>query len=267
MSNNRIDQKFRELQTQKKKAFIAFLTAGDPDLKTTRELVLEFEKVGVDIVELGVPFSDPLADGPTIQAASQRALAKGVDLRQILAAVQDIRQVSQVPIALMTYYNPVYRYGEDRFIHEAKQRGVDGVIIPDLPPEEAGFFIRSAKEKDISTVFFLAPTTTDRRMKSIVEVSTGFVYYVSLTGVTGTDKGFSKDNAAKIRAAKKWTKTPVCVGFGVSTPEQVKALGKIADGVIVGSAIVQQIEKHRGAADLVQNVSRFVGTLAWNLQN
>lgn len=262
---NRIDQKFRELQKQKKKAFIAFLTAGDPDLKTTRELVLQFEKVGVDIVELGVPFSDPLADGPTIQAASQRALVKGVNLKQILTAVKQIRQTSQIPIALMTYYNPVYHYGEDLFIREAKQCGVDGVIIPDLPPEEAASLIKSAKAHGLCAIFFLAPTTTDQRVKSIVKASTGFVYYVSLTGVTGAGKDFSKNNAMKIRLAKKFTKKPICVGFGISTPAQVKSVGEIADGVIVGSAIVRQIEKNEGKKNLVNNVSRFVGTLAQNL--
>ncbi|MCK5178257.1 MAG: tryptophan synthase subunit alpha, partial [Candidatus Omnitrophica bacterium] len=190
---NRIEKTFKELKRKKKKAFIPFITAGDPNLKTTEELVLSFEGAGADIVELGVPFSDPLADGPTIQASSQRALKKGVNLTKILKTVAQIRRKSQIPIALMTYYNPVFYYGEDKFIRDAKASGVDGIIIPDLPPEEAKTLIKAARKRDISTVFFLAPTTTSRRMKQIVQASTGFIYYVSMTGVTGADKQFSSE--------------------------------------------------------------------------
>lgn len=262
---NRIDQKFRELRNERKKAFIAFVTAGDPDLKTTEKLVLAFERAGIDIIELGVPFSDPLADGPTIQASSQRALKKGVNLERILKAVSRIRQKSQIPIALMTYYNPVFHYGEERFARDAQRCGVDGMIIPDLPPEESGVLIRSAMARDLSTVFFLAPTTTPQRMKRIVKASTGFIYYVSLTGVTGARKGFSKDNRKRIRFARRFTGKPVCVGFGVSTPSQVKSAAKIADGVIVGSAIIRQIEKNSGKKDMVKNVVRFVRALSRGL--
>ena len=177
---NRIEKTFKELKNKKKKAFIPFITAGDPSLKTTEELVLSFEHAGADIVELGVPFSDPLADGLTIQASSQRALKKGVNLQKILRTVGQIRQKSQIPIALMTYYNPVFHYGEDEFMRDAKKNGVDGIIIPDLPPEEAKVLIASAKKYDVSTVFFVAPTTTSRRMKTIVKASTGFIYYVSM---------------------------------------------------------------------------------------
>ncbi len=228
---NQIDLKFAELKRKKKKAFIPFITAGDPNLKTTEELVLGFERAGADIVELGVPFSDPLADGATIQASSQRALKKGVNLEKILAVVSRIRQESRIPIALMTYYNPVFHYGEDRFVRDARKCGVDGLIVPDLPPEEAKELIKAAKKRDLSTVFFLAPTTTQQRMKKIVKASTGFVYYVSVAGVTGARQGFSKENAAKIRVAKKLTQKPICVGFGVSTPSQVKSVAEVADGV------------------------------------
>lgn len=257
---NRIDRKFKELK--KKKAFIAFITAGDPNLKTTEELVLAFEQSGVDIIELGVPFSDPLADGPTIQASSQRALKKGVNLEKILQLVKRLRQRSQIPIALMTYYNPVFHYGEEKFIRDAKKCGVDGVIIPDLPPEEARIIIKWARALDCSTTFFLAPTTTKQRMKQIVKASTGFVYYVSLRGVTGARKGISKEIAEKIQFAKRFTRKPICVGFGVSTPTQVQSVAKIADGIIVGSAIINQIERNKGKKNLVKNVSRFVWTLA-----
>ncbi|HQP09994.1 MAG TPA: tryptophan synthase subunit alpha [Candidatus Omnitrophota bacterium] len=262
---NRIDRKFKELKTKRKKAFIAFITAGDPDLATTEKLVLGFEQAGVDVVELGVPFSDPLADGPTIQAASQRALGNKTNLEKIFEAVKRIRRRSSVPIALMTYYNPVFRYGEARFISRAKQCGVDGVIIPDLPPEEALDLRRAAQEAKIATVFFVAPTTTALRMKRIVAAATGFVYYVSMTGVTGTNKGFAKENAAKIRAAKRMTQKPVCVGFGVTTPADVRSIAKIADGVIVGSAIVRKIARNQGNKNLVRNVTAFVRTLTREL--
>jgi tryptophan synthase alpha chain len=262
---NRIDQKFSELRQRSKKAFIAFITAGDPDLKTTEEFVVAFEKAGVDIIELGVPFSDPLADGPTIQAASERALRRHVNLSNILNAVRRIRAKTQIPIALMTYYNPVFHYGEGKFVAAAKRSGVDGLIVPDLPPEEGTNVIRAAREQGISTVFFLAPTTTKQRMQHIVKACTGFVYYVSLTGVTGSSKVFSGKNADQIVLAREYTAKPICVGFGISTPAQVKAVARNSDGVIVGSAIVRKIAQNAGDKNLVQNVSRFVRNLSKGL--
>ncbi|MCK5581044.1 MAG: tryptophan synthase subunit alpha [Candidatus Omnitrophica bacterium] len=258
---NRIDQKFKELKERKKKAFIAFLTAGDPNLKTTGEMVVSFEKAGVDIIELGVPFSDPLADGPTIQAASQRALQKGVTLEKILASVRKIRRKTNIPVALMTYYNPIFHYGEERFMSKARACGVDGLIVPDLPPEEASGFIKAARAQDISTVFFLAPTTSKNRVPKIVKASTGFIYYVSLTGVTGVRQSLPKDFVGDVKAVQNVTDKPVCVGFGVSNARQVKAVGKVADGVIVGSAIIKEIQKNAGKEDLVRNVTRFVRSL------
>ena len=241
------------------------MTAGDPSLQATEALVLSFARNGVDIVELGVPFSDPLADGTTIQASSQRALQSAVNIPKILNAVKRIRTESQIPIALMTYYNPVYHYGEQKFVQDAKRSGVDGILIPDLPPEEASGIIRHARRNGISIIFFLAPTSTQQRVRRIVRQSTGFVYYVSLTGVTGAHKGFDKRNSDKIRSARKITAKPICVGFGVSTPAQVRAAAKIADGVIVGSAIVDQINKNAGKRNLVRNTSRFVRALAKGL--
>ena len=185
---NRIDRKFKELRGKKKKAFIAFITAGDPNLKTTEELVLAFEKAGVDIVELGVPFSDPLADGPTIQASSQRALNKGVTLLKVFDLIKRLRQKTEIPIALMMYYNPIFHLGEKNFVAKAVQSGVDGVIVPDLPPEEAKTLTALARKNGLSTIFFISPTTTRSRMKKNVNASTGFVYYISLTGVTGARK-------------------------------------------------------------------------------
>ena len=262
---NRIDQKFKDLKKKRKKAFIAFITAGDPDLRTTERLVLAFEGAGVDIVELGVPFSDPLADGPIIQASSQRALKKHVNLDQVLNVVARIRRKSSVPIALMTYYNPVFHFGEERFIKKAKFRGVDGIIIPDLPPEEAKSLIKIARAYNLATVFFVAPTTNKKRMPLILNASTGFIYYVSLKGVTGSSKVFSGENEHQINLAKKISPKPICIGFGVSTPEQVKSMARIADGVIVGSAIVNAIAQNRGKKQLVANVARFVQKLSRNL--
>jgi tryptophan synthase alpha chain len=258
---NRIDQKFTELRKAKKKAFIAFITAGDPDLPATEEIVLALEKAGADIVELGVPFSDPLADGPTIQAASYRSLQKGTTLKKILATVKRIRARSDVPIALMTYYNPVFHFGEKAFVEQAKAAGVDGVIIPDLPLEEAGNLRRFAMKDGLATIFFVAPTTTPDRLKPVVKAATGFIYYVSVAGVTGARKAVASEIAAKIRLVKALTDKPVCVGFGVSTPEEARAIARVADGVIVGSAIVKEIRKNAGARDLAARVGFFVTTL------
>ncbi len=262
---NRIDQKFIELRAAKKKAFIAYITAGDPDLATTEALVLAFEKAGADIIELGVPFSDPMADGPTIQAASFRSLQKGTTLVKILKTVKKIRERSSIPIALMTYYNPVFHFGDQAFVDQAKAAGVDGVIIPDLPVEEAADLRCYAQEADLATIFFMAPTTSDGRMKVVAQAATGFIYYVSVAGVTGSKSVVPSEIAARIRTARKLTDKPICVGFGVSTPEQVRAIAAIADGVIVGSAIVKEIEKNAGAKDLVGRVSAFVKNLVRSL--
>ncbi|MDP8211974.1 MAG: tryptophan synthase subunit alpha [Candidatus Zapsychrus exili] len=259
---SRIDRKFKSLKKENKKAFIAFITAGDPDIKTTEELVVSFERSGVDIIEIGVPFSDPLADGPTIQASSQRALKKGINLDKIFEVVKRIRKKTEVPIALMTYYNPVFYYGEVKFIEKAKEAGIDGIIVPDLPPEEAKVLIKEAKKKDISTIFFLSPTTSKKRIKIIVESSSGFIYYVALTGVTGARSEISSDLLVKIKEAKKYTSKPICVGFGVSNNFQVKKICKAADGVIGGSAIINEIIKNKAKKNLVRNVSSFVHKLA-----
>ncbi|MBF0486398.1 MAG: tryptophan synthase subunit alpha [Candidatus Omnitrophica bacterium] len=259
---NRIDKKFEELRAQKRKAFIAFVTAGYPSLKETEELVLAIERSGADIIELGVPFSDPLADGPTIQEASYQALLKGVTLKKILETVRVIRACSEIPIALMTYYNPVFRFGEKKFVEAANNAGVDGVIIPDLPVEEAGVLMHWASKSDLATIFFLAPTTEKDRMPGIVKASTGFIYFVSVAGVTGSKKSLPFEIEKNIRMAKGMTDKPVCVGFGISTPEDVKVLGSVADGVIVGSAIVKEIGKNTGRPDMVERVAGFVKQLA-----
>ena len=258
---NKIERKFQELKNQKRKAFIAFITAGDPDLKTTAELVLSLEKSGVDIIELGIPFSDPLADGPTIQASYLRALNKGITVKKILEAVEGIRRHTSMPIALMSSYNPILRFGEEKFIKACARAGVDGLIIPDLPPEEAGNLRQLAKKHDVATIFFVAPTSRDKRIKANTKASSGFIYYVSLTGITGTQKAVAQAVVKQIRHIKRFTSKPVCAGFGISTPQQVTDIGDAADGVIVGSAIVKSIEAHKGNRDLVASVSRYVATL------
>ncbi|MDD5496268.1 MAG: tryptophan synthase subunit alpha [Candidatus Omnitrophica bacterium] len=260
---NRIDKKFKELKRRKKKAFIAYITAGDPNLAMTERLVSALEYSGVDIIELGIPFSDPLADGPTIQAASQRALEEGVDLDRIFRMVGRIRKRSGVPLVFMTYYNPVLRHGLTSFAGDCARYGVDGVIIPDLPCEEARDIRKIAACKDIATIFLAAPTSTKERMRRIAKDSRGFIYYVSLTGVTGARKRLPVEIAGKVRQMRNITKTPVCVGFGISNPGQAKAIARISDGVIVGSAIVKLIEKNsKNRKNLISKVSGFVKRLA-----
>lgn len=259
---NRIDKKFKTLKKNKQKAFIAFITAGYPSLSITEKLILELSKSGVDILELGVPFSDPLADGPVIQEASKVALEKNVNLAQILKVVRQARKFTDMPICLMTYFNPVFCFGEDKFVQEAVKSGVDGVIIPDLPPEEAGTLIKSARKNKLATIFFLAPTSTKKRVELISKVSTGFIYYVSLTGVTGIRAKLPKDLIENLRSVKRQIKNPLCVGFGVSNRAQVKEIQKVADGVIVGSAIVKKIKENIGKADLIKIVGKFTSSLS-----
>lgn len=258
---NRIDQKFIQLKRQGRKAFIAFITAGYPDLPTTAKLAVELEKRGVDIIELGVPFSDPLADGPVIQEASGYSLKKGTNLLKILDLVKKLRKSTQMPVCLMTYYNPVFCFQDRRFIDKATACGVDGVIIPDLPPEEAKDFIRYADKKGLANICFLAPTSSNARIKLISKAGRGFIYYVSLTGVTGSRDNLSADLKANLSRIKKLTSKPVCVGFGISSAAQVKEVSKISDGVIVGSAIVKQIKENIGRGNLVQRVGSFVERL------
>ncbi|OGX18744.1 MAG: tryptophan synthase subunit alpha, partial [Omnitrophica WOR_2 bacterium RBG_13_44_8b] len=216
---------------------------------------------GVDIVELGVPFSDPLADGPIIQEASLAALKNKVHLIDILNLVKKVRPRVNIPICLMTYYNPIFCFDEKKFVQLGVRCGVDGVIIPDLPPEEGRAFLKIAKVEGLDVICFLSPTSTLKRIKFISKVATGFIYYVSLTGVTGPRKGLSKDLKKNIKLIKKFTRKPVCVGFGVSDRRQVKDIKKIADGVIVGSAIVRKIKDSSGAPDLVKRVAEFVKSL------
>ena len=241
---NRIAKKFADLKKHKEKALIIYITAGDPSLKKNEELIYAFEKDGVDLIELGVPFSDPLADGPVIQEASQRALKKKTNLVKILRLVKKIRKHSQIPILLMSYLNPVLQYGIERFSKSAKASGVDGVIIPDLPPDEGTEISLTMRKSGIDLVYLLAPTSTQTRIQRIVKASRGFVYYVSITGVTGVKRRAPLQLDSRLRAIKQHTKLPVCVGFGVSTPKQAKEAARSSDGVIIGSAIVKTLAAH-----------------------
>jgi len=258
---NRVDKKFTELKKRGKKALVVFITAGDFGLSTTKRLVLELTKSGADIIELGIPFSDPIADGPTIQASSERALKRGTKLRDIIKLVHSLRASTGIPIVLMTYYNPVLRYGLKNFVYDCGKNGVDGVIVPDLPPEEADELTAASKGKKFSTIFLLSPTSTKERIKLVSNKSKGFIYYVSLTGITGARAKLPAELISRVRIIKKYTKKPICVGFGVSTPEQVRQISKVADGVIVGSAMVKLIEKHAGRKDLLDAVGRYVKKL------
>ncbi len=249
---NRIQKKFQGLKKLKKKALIIYLTAGDPSLKKNEELIYAFEKDGVDLVELGVPFSDPLADGAVIQEASERSLKKKTTLKKILQLVSNVRKKSQMPILLMSYLNPVLQFGLARFADEAKKSGVDGLIIPDLPPEEGKEVSTVMKRKKIDLVYLLAPTSGEKRRRQVTAASRGFVYYVSFTGVTGAARSIASAVHQNISLAKKATRLPVCVGFGISNPAQAKAMSKSADGVIVGSAIVKSLAQNK-----TLNASRF----------
>ena len=236
-----IAKTFKRLRREGKKAFIPYIMAGDPDLERTRDIVRLFEECGADIIELGVPFSDPLADGPTIQRASERALQNGDTLRKVIAHVKGFSQEINVPIVLMTYYNPVFKYGIELFISDAREAGIDGVIVPDLPPDEAAEFMRLAQKANLNTIFLLAPTSTDDRIKKVVKASTGFIYYVSITGITGAALSLDGSMEVLLSKIRKHTDKPIAVGFGVSTPEEASSVARISDGVIVGSAIVKRL--------------------------
>ena len=259
---NRIDKLFKNLKKKKKKAFVVYVTAGDPKLSYTEKLIVELEKSGVDLVEIGIPFSDPLADGPTIQKASQRALKSGVHIRSILKMVRSLRKKVKIPLCFMTYYNIVSHYGLKKFIKDSKSSGVDGIIVPDLPPEEGKDLVDISKKEDFSSIFLAAPTSTKERLKNIAAKSTGFIYYVSLTGVTGARKKLPTDIVKHVNDLKRITNKPVLVGFGVSTPEQAKRISRLADGVIVGSAVIKVIENNIKNKDLVKKAANFAKRLA-----
>lgn len=259
---NRIEQKFKELKRRNKKAFIIFITAGFPNLGITKRLVLELEKSGADLIELGVPFSDPLADGVVIQDSSRLSIEAGTNLTKILALVKSLRNKTQIPLCLMAYYNSLFCFGKKRFLNQARSAGVDGIIVPDLPPEEDKVFISDCRGYNIDTIFFLSPTTAVSRIAFVNKFSRGFIYYVSLTGVTGARNRLPKDLIRNLKTIKKYTDKPVCVGFGISQAQQVNEILRFADGVIVGSAVIKKIQQNLNKPDLVKRVGKFVKYLA-----
>jgi len=245
---------------ENKPALAAYVTCGDPDLATTREIVLAAIEAGAGIIELGVPFSDPLADGPVIQRASERALKHGTSLEQVLKLAAEIREHSQsVGLIVFSYLNPILQMGMSKFCKVARHAGLDGVLITDLPVEEAAEYLREARRNDLVTVFLAAPTSTDQRLKQIAEVSTGFVYAVSRTGVTGARQQMPEDASGLVKRLRRFTKLPVAIGFGISTPEQFASVGKFADAAVIGSAIVQTIERNPGREAV--SVAEFIRTL------
>ncbi|CAI4031950.1 Tryptophan synthase alpha chain [Nitrospira tepida] len=264
---NRLDATFQRLKGKGEKALIAYIMAGDPSLQDTEQLVLGLERSGADVIELGVPFSDPIADGPVIQQAAERALRSGTSLRRILTMVAGLRRQTQIPLVLMTYYNTIHAYGEQGFCRDAAQAGVDGLIVPDMPMEESGPLKDRAEEAGLDLIFLLAPTSTPARRAAVAKASKGFIYYVSLTGITGaklTDLGNVEDNVKRIR---KVTRVPISVGFGVATPEDAARIAAVADGVIVGSAIIKQIAAHQQDPSLVTTVGTFVSSLKQAMLN
>jgi len=231
----------------KKPAFVAYVTCGDPDLATTRDIVLAAIEAGADAIELGVPFSDPVADGPVIQRASERALKHGTSLAQVLTLAAEIREQAQsTGLILFSYLNPILRMGLDKFCKVARAAGVDGALVTDLPVEEAGAYLAAMQEHDLSPVFLAAPTSPDERLKQIASASRGFVYAVSRTGVTGQRQQLAEDAKKLVKRLRRVTELPIALGFGISTPEQFAEVGEFADAVVVGSAIVETIERNRG---------------------
>lgn len=259
---NRIERTFATLKSDGRKGFIAYICAGDPSLRRTKQLVLEFEKVDVDIVELGVPFSDPIADGVVNQRAAERALRKRVSLADVISLVGDIRKKSEIPIVLFTYVNPVLKYGLENFSRDLAEVGGDGVLALDYPPEEALGYKELMDSHGLATIGLIAPTTPEERLKPIINFCSGFVYCVSRTGVTGMRDHIQKGVTPMVRKIKSLTPKPLAVGFGISNPQQAKAVAEVADAVVVGSAIVRKIEQFGTAKEMVPEVSRFAGKLA-----
>ncbi len=241
-------------------SLVAYITCGDPDLRTSREIALAAISADAEVIELGVPFSDPVADGPVIQRASERALRNGVTLPDVLKLAADIRRESDAGLIIFTYLNPILRMGMEQFAAKAAEAGVDGALVTDLPVEEADDYLRQMRKRDLATVFLAAPTSPDERLKRIAEASTGFVYAVSRTGVTGARKELTEDAQKLVQRIRKFTKLPIAVGFGISAPEQFAAVGKFADAAAVGSAIVHTIETNPGKE--AQAVAEFIKQLS-----
>jgi len=261
MAHHRIAAKFRELRARNEAALIPFIVAGDPDLATTRALVREFEARGADLIELGVPFSDPMADGPANQRAVARGLGAGASLAAILSMVSDLRHETEIPIVLFGYYNPIFHYGCERLCDDAARAGVDGLLVVDLPPDEAGELSTPARRNGLDLIYLLAPTTPPERARKVVRSASGFVYYVSVLGVTGARTALAADLEEQVRSIRGVTDLPIGVGFGISTPEQAAQVGRFADAVVVGSAVSLLVEANLTSPQLVKTVGELVGSM------
>ena len=264
---NRIVERFAWLRREGRKGFIVYIGAGDPDLEATRKLALAFDRLGVDVLELGVPFSDPLADGLVNQLAAQRGLDSGTTPPRVLETVAAIRRESQIPIVLYIYFNLMHRHGLERFIRDAAKAGVDGLLALDLPPEESENYEALMREAGLCNIYLVAPTTPEDRIEFIVKRAAGFVYYVSREGVTGMQSKVADTIAQMTARIRAHTDLPIAVGFGISTPEQARTVAASAEAVVVGSAVVNQIAQHGGAQDLIPQVSEFVKSLVQAVKN
>ena len=265
---NRIDAKFAQAQEAGQKAFIPFITAGDPDLPTTGEIILEFERRGASIIELGIPYSDPIADGPVIQASYTRVLERKIPVREILEFVSGLRERTEIPLVSMVSYSIVHKFGLEQYLGQAKEAGLDGFIVPDLPVDEAAALSTSAEAQGLKNILLCAPSTPPQRRRLIAQVSTGFIYYVSVMGITGARDKLPEDVQEHLLELKSLTDKPICIGFGVSRAEQVRMLARVADGIIVGSAIVNLIAQNarRPREEVVRITGEFVGDLITGLK-
>jgi tryptophan synthase alpha chain len=259
---NRIVQRFEQLRRAGQKAFVVYIGAGDPDLEATRQLALAFDRAGVDILELGVPFSDPLADGLVNQLAAQRGLASGTTPPKLLNTVAAIRRESQVPIVFYIYYNLIHKVGMAEFIAQAAQAGVDGLLVLDLPPEESDSYEAQMAKAGLCQIYLVAPTTPEERMERIVQRGAGFIYYISREGVTGMQSSIASNLAAQVARIRAHTPLPIVVGFGISNPDQARAVAKEADGCVVGSAVVNQIAANGKSPELVAKLGGYVKAMA-----
>jgi len=264
---NRIVDRFARLQREGRKGFIVYIGAGDPDLEATQQLGVAFDRLGVDVLELGVPFSDPLADGVVNQLAAQRGLEAGATPPRVLETVAALRTQSQIPVVLYIYFNLIHRYGVERFIQDAAKAGVDGLLVLDLPPEESGNYEVLMRQGGVCNIYLVAPTTPDDRIELIVKRGAGFIYYVSREGVTGMQAKVADSIAQMTAKIRAHTDLPIAVGFGISTPEQARAVAASAQAVVVGSAIVNRIAQAGKAPDLVQQVGGFVKPLVEAVKN
>ena len=258
---SRITEKFAALKRESKKGFIPFITVGDPDLETTRDLIIELARAPATVIELGVPFSDPMADGPVIQRASERALRHGFGLAEVLQVAAGARKQTEVPIILFSYFNPLLQFGIEKLVDEAAAAGIDGILVTDLTPEEAGEFAGTLRAQELDLIFLVAPTSTDERLKMVAERASGFIYAVSRPGVTGARAEMSAEAEALVKRVRQFSDLPVAVGFGISKPEHVADVWRYADAAVVGSAIVAEIEQAQSPSEVVARVGRFAREL------